>query len=136
MRCVSLLLCCPHGHIGPCKLCITIAHDASLQVEALLLYQGDIESYAAMSPKDLTDRFEHISGSETYRKQYHELESQKLKAEEQTSFLFSKRKGVTQEKKQKKEQKEEAEKHVKMQEELVGCVSDLLPNSKAICSEP
>ncbi|DBA97424.1 TPA: hypothetical protein ACH3X1_015143 [Trebouxia sp. C0004] len=83
-----------------------------------LVFQGDIESYAAMSPKDLTDRFEHISGSETYRKQYHELEAQKLKAEEQTSFLFSKRKGVTQEKKQKKEQKEEAEKHVKMQEEL------------------
>lgn len=81
--------------------------------------QGDIESYAAMSPKELTDRFEHISGSETHRKQYHELESQKLKAEEQTSFLFSKRKTVTQEKKQKKEQKEEAEKHVKMQQELV-----------------
>ncbi|KAL3149139.1 hypothetical protein ABBQ32_001975 [Trebouxia sp. C0010 RCD-2024] len=83
-----------------------------------LVFQGDIESYAAMSPKELTDRFEHISGSETHRKQYHELESQKLKAEEQTSFLFSKRKTVTQEKKQKKEQKEEAEKHVKMQQEL------------------
>ena len=72
-----------------------------------------------MTPKDLTDRFEHISGSETHRKQYHDLEAQKLKAEEQTSFLFSKRKTVTQEKKQKKEQKEEAEKHVKMQQELV-----------------
>lgn len=72
-----------------------------------------------MSPKELTDRFEHISGSEMHRKQYHELEQQKLKAEEQTSFLFSKRKGVTQEKKQKKEQKEEAEKHVRMQQELV-----------------
>lgn len=76
-----------------------------------------------MSPKDLTDRFEHISGSETYRKQYHELEQQKLKAEEQTSFLFSKRKGVAQEKKQKKEQKDEAEKHVKMQQELVSMLS-------------
>jgi len=92
----------------------------------MLSLQGDIESYAAMSPKDLTDRFEHISGSETYRKQYHELEAQKLKAEEQTSFLFSKRKGVTQEKKQKKEQKEEAEKHVKMQEELVGRLLSML----------
>lgn len=76
-----------------------------------------------MSPKDLTDRFEHISGSETYRKQYHELEQQKFKAEEQTSFLFSKRKGVAQEKKQKKEQKDEAEKHVKMQQELVSMFS-------------
>lgn len=94
--------------------------------------KGDIESYAAMSPKELTDRFEHISGSEAHRKQYHELEQQKLKAEEQTSFLFSKRKGVTQEKKQKKEQKEEAEKHVRMQQELVrstitvSCTSGLL----------
>ena len=72
-----------------------------------------------MTPKDLTDRFEHISGSEMHRKQYHDLEAQKLKAEEQTSFLFSKRKTVTQEKKQKKEQKDEAEKHVKLQQELV-----------------
>lgn len=72
-----------------------------------------------MSPKELTDRFEHISGSEAHRKQYHELEQRKQKAEEQTGFLFSKRKGVTQEKKQKKEQKEEAEKHVRMQQELV-----------------
>ena len=91
--------------------------------------QGDIESYAAMTPKDLTDRFEHISGSETHRKQYHELEAQKLKAEEQTSFLFSKRKAVTQEKKQKKEQKDEAEKHVKMQQELVSYTCILFPHS-------
>ena len=76
-----------------------------------------------MSPKDLTDRFEHISGSETYRKEYHQLEQQKLKAEEQTSFLFSKRKNVTQEKKQKKEQQDEAEKHVRMQQELVSIYS-------------
>lgn len=82
-----------------------------------------------MTPKDLTDRFEHISGSETHRKQYHELEAQKLKAEEQTSFLFSKRKAVTQEKKQKKEQKDEAEKHVKMQQELVSLTSALFPGS-------
>lgn len=92
----------------------------------LLCSQGDIESYAAMSPKELTDRFEHISGSEAYRKEYVQLDQQKLKAEEQTSFLFSKRKGVTQEKKQKKEQKEEAEKHLRMQEELVSAWPSLL----------
>jgi len=99
----------------------------------LMLPQGDIESYAAMSPKDLTDRFEHISGSETYRKQYHELEQQKLKAEEQTSFLFSKRKGVSQEKKQKKEQKEEAEKHVKMQQELVSLLGTATLHLSCFC---
>ena len=82
-----------------------------------------------MSPKDLTDRFEHISGSERHRKQYHELEQQKLKAEEQTSFLFSKRKTVTQEKKQKKEQKEEADRHIRMQQELV---SQFSPSSLSI----
>ena len=89
-----------------------------------------------MSPKELTDRFEHISGSEAYRKEYVQLEQQKIKAEEQTSFLFSKRKGVTLEKKQKKEQKEEAEKHLRMQEELVSALPSLLASEHVNAPQP
>ncbi len=40
-------------------------------------------------------------------------------ADEQMSFVFSKKKAVVAEKRQKKEQKEEAEKHIRMQKELV-----------------
>ncbi|KAK9820343.1 hypothetical protein WJX72_009251 [[Myrmecia] bisecta] len=83
-----------------------------------LVFQGDIESVAAMSARDLTNLFEQISGADALRKDYDELEQAKNQAEENTSFLFSKRKTVAAEKKQKKEQKDEAEKHVKMQQEL------------------
>lgn len=46
-------------------------------------------------------------------------EAEKAAADEQTSFVFSKKKAVVAEKRQKKEQKEEAEKHIRMQKELV-----------------
>ena len=46
-------------------------------------------------------------------------EAEKAAADEQMSFVFSKKKAVVAEKRQKKEQKEEAEKHIRMQKELV-----------------
>jgi len=39
--------------------------------------QGDIESVAAKSPKELTTLFEHISGSEAFRADYNSLASEK-----------------------------------------------------------
>ena len=84
--------------------------------------QGDIESVAGMSPKDLTSLFEVISGSDAYRKDYEELEAKKAAADDQLRFVFSKKKTVVAERKQKLEQKTEAEKHIKMQQELV-CVA-------------
>ena len=72
-----------------------------------------------MSPKELTERFEHISGSDQYKKQYEELHAAKAAAEDKVGFLASKKKTITLERKQKKEQKEEAEKHLRMQKELV-----------------
>lgn len=85
----------------------------------LLLAQGDIESVAGMSPKALTDMLEKVSGSAAFKKDYEALEARKTEAEEQVSFLFSRKKATAAEKKQKKEQKEEAEKHLNMQRELV-----------------
>ena len=81
--------------------------------------QGDIESVAAMSPKDLTAMFEVISGSDAYRKEYEELEAKKSAADDQLRFMFSKKKTVVAERKQKHEQKVEAERHMRMQQELV-----------------
>lgn len=83
-----------------------------------LVFQGDIENVAQMQPRDLTNLFEHISGSAQYRQEYQELERKKAEAEERVSYIFSRKKAVTQEKKQKKEQKEEAEKHQRLQQEL------------------
>ncbi|KAL4421458.1 hypothetical protein ABPG75_010749, partial [Micractinium tetrahymenae] len=83
-----------------------------------LVFQGDIENVAQMQPRDLTTLFEHISGSAQYRQEYEELEKKKAEAEERVSYIFSRKKAITQEKKQKKEQKEEAEKHQRLQQEL------------------
>ncbi|PSC68712.1 structural maintenance of chromosomes 1 [Micractinium conductrix] len=83
-----------------------------------LVFQGDIENVAQMQPRDLTNLFEHISGSAAYRQEYEDLEKKKAEAEERVSYIFSRKKAITQEKKQKKDQKEEAEKHQRLQEEL------------------
>ena len=76
-----------------------------------------------MQPKDLTNLFEHISGSDALKREYEELETKKNEAEDQTAFVFSKKKTVAAERKSKKEQKEEAEKHLAMKKELVRAFS-------------
>jgi structural maintenance of chromosome 1 len=71
--------------------------------------QGDVESIASKSPKELTALIESISGSDQLNEEYDRLADEKNKAEENTIFNFQKRKGISAEKKQYKEQKEEAE---------------------------
>jgi len=77
-----------------------------------LVFQGDIENVAQMSPKDLTNLFETISGSAGLRKEYEDAESKLKDAESLMAVVFSKRKAIMAEKRQKKEQKTEAEKHM------------------------
>lgn len=96
--------------------------------------QGDIESIAGLSPKQLTDLLEQVSGSATFKKEYDDLEKKKSDADEKTSFVFSKKKAVMAEKKQKKEQKEEAEKHQRMLQDLVRMRSSM--HSPAFLSHP
>ncbi|BDA42403.1 Structural maintenance of chromosomes protein 1A [Coccomyxa sp. Obi] len=89
-----------------------------VQARNFLVFQGDIESIAGLSPKQLTDLLEQVSGSAAFKKEYDDLEKKKSDADEKTSFVFSKKKAVMAEKKQKKEQKEEAEKHQRMLQDL------------------
>jgi len=74
-----------------------------------LVFQGDVESVASKSAKELTTFIEQISGSEDFRADYEELKNQKEKAEENTIFSLQKKKGYAAEKKQVREQKEEAD---------------------------
>ena len=83
-----------------------------------LVFQGDIENVAQMSPTDLTRMFEHVSGSEACRQHYEEAEAKMKELEEKQSFVFAKKKQITQEKRQKREQKEEAERHMGLQREM------------------
>lgn len=81
--------------------------------------QGDVESIASKNPKELTGLLEQISGSEDLKKDYEDLEEQKARAEEKSALVYQKKRTIVMERKQKKEQKEEAEKHLRLQEQLV-----------------
>ncbi len=90
-----------------------------LRARNFLVYQGDVESIAGKSPKELTALFEVVSGSGALAADYAAAEAAKTAAEAATSLAFTKRKGALAQKRQKKEQKEEADKHLKLAEELV-----------------
>lgn len=77
-----------------------------------LVFQGDIENVAQMSPKDMTTLFETISGSAALKQRYEEAETAAREANATLGLLFTKRKALAAEKKTKREQKEEAERHM------------------------
>ena len=85
--------------------------------------QGDVESVASKNSKELTGLVEQISGSDDLKKEYEELEEKKAIPQEKAALIYQKKKTIGAEKKLKKAQKEEAEKHLKLQEELVVVVS-------------
>lgn len=78
-----------------------------------------MESIASKNPKELTVLLEQISGSEELKRDYEDLEEKKARAEESAALAYQKKKTVVMERKQKKEQKEEAEKHLRLQDQLV-----------------
>ena len=94
------------------------SHGILVKARNFLVFQGDIESVASKSPKDLTALIEQISGSEDIKKDYEEAMKARHKAEEDQHAAFAKRKTLAAQRKQMKEQKEEAEKHARMTEEL------------------
>lgn len=81
--------------------------------------QGDVESIASKNPKELTGLLEQISGSDELKRDYEQFEEEKAAAEEKSALVYQKKKTVVMERKQKKEQKEEAEKHLRLQDQLV-----------------
>ncbi|KAK8290171.1 hypothetical protein V6Z12_D07G243100 [Gossypium hirsutum] len=83
-----------------------------------LVFQGDVESIASKNPKELTGLLEQISGSESVKNKYEELEELKARAEEKSALIYQRKRTIVMERKQKKEQKEEAEKHFRLQDEL------------------
>lgn len=74
-----------------------------------LVFQGDVESIASKSPKELTDLMETISGSAALKQEYNEKKAAKIEAEEHTIFNFQKKRGINAERRQYKEQQDEAQ---------------------------
>lgn len=81
-------------------------------------YQGEVESIARKSPKELTALFEYISGSDSYKKEYDKLLSDRDEAKEDANFKEKQRKGLKVEQKEYKEQKREADTHSKLRKDL------------------
>ncbi|XP_071726717.1 structural maintenance of chromosomes protein 1-like [Rutidosis leptorrhynchoides] len=90
-----------------------------IKARNFLVFQGDVESVASKNPKELTVLLEQISGSDEDKRLYEELEEKKGAAEEKSALAHHKKKTIVMERKQKKGQKEEAEKHMRLQEELI-----------------
>ena len=83
-----------------------------------LVFQGDIEAVAQKSPKDLTQLFEQLSGSDELKHAYNDAQLKVKEAEEENAVVFGKKKTLMSQRKQIKEQKDEAEKHIKLVNEL------------------
>ena len=75
------------------KIKIIISFDEKHRITALTrVYQGDVESIAQKSAKQLTTLFESISGSEEIIPQYDLLKEAKEKAQQQHQLQQHKRK--------------------------------------------
>ena len=88
-----------------------------------------------MQPRDVTTLFESISGSEALRKDYQAKEAEKVAAEERVSHSTARKRQLGAEKRQIKEQKEEAEKHMRLQKQLVRCSRQCLVVNPAACAD-
>jgi len=95
-----------------------MSYGVIVKARNFLVFQGDVESIAAKSPKDLTQFIEQIAGSDDLKVEYERLEEEKHRAEEECSANFAKRKALLQEKKITKMQKDEADRHLRLHEEL------------------
>jgi structural maintenance of chromosome 1 len=82
-----------------------------LKARNFLIFQGDVESMARKTPKQLTELFESVCGSCDLADEYHAALLSKEDAETSTLFAYNKLKGLKSERKLLKEQREEAAKY-------------------------
>ncbi|KAK5136253.1 hypothetical protein LTR08_003860 [Meristemomyces frigidus] len=81
-----------------------------IKARNFLVFQGDVESIANQTPKDLTRLLEQISGSLEFKADYERLNAEKEKADEEQSHKLHQRRGINGEIKQYQQQKEELDK--------------------------
>lgn len=93
------------------------SHNILVKAKNFLVFQGDVESVASQSPKQLTQLIEQISGSGELKEQYDAAKLVQDKATEVSTHNFNRRRGFNSEIKQFKEQKSEAEKYESLREQ-------------------
>lgn len=79
-----------------------------LKARNFLIFQGDVESMARKTPKQLTELFEQVCGSNELAEDYDAAFLAKEDAEASTIFAYNKLKGYKSERKLLKDQREEA----------------------------
>jgi len=104
---------CTYKHNG--VSCTRIAYEKVLescgvmiQIRNFLVFQGDVESISQKTPKELSDWFERISGSDKYRQQYQDLKKECEEAEQILADKFLQKRSGNREKLRLKEQRDEA----------------------------
>lgn len=106
------------------KVVTFVTYSASLERENILskarnflVFQGDVESVASQSPKDLTRLIEIISGSLELKATYDELKAEHERAIEESSIAFNRKRAANQELKIVRQSKMEAEEYDKLNRE-------------------
>ena len=84
-----------------------------------LIFQGQVESIAMKTPKELTAMFEELSRSADLRDEYERARQEKGKAEQDTHVNFQKKKGVEKQKKEVRLEKEVAQKYTALKTQYV-----------------
>lgn len=88
-----------------------------IKARNFLVFQGDVESIASQSPKDLTRLIEQISGSLEYKADYDRLKIEQEEALENQNFQLNRRRGINSEVKQYQDQKREVQNYTRKAEE-------------------
>ena len=84
-----------------------------------LVFQGQVEQIATMSPKQRTVLLEKISGSGDLKDDFERLEQEQEAANEEMRKAFTKKKEMAVEEKEAKEDKKLADEYEKCQKDLV-----------------
>lgn len=85
------------------------SHNILIKARNFLVFQGDVETIASQSPKDLTKLIEQISGSLDHKADYERLKLEQEKAIESSTFNFHQKRSINAELKQYQEQKKESD---------------------------
>ena len=83
------------------------AENILVKARNFLVFQGDVESIASRSPRELTQLVEQISGSLEFKADYERLKEEKERTEDEQSFKLQQRRAMNSEIKQYQEQKKE-----------------------------
>ena len=96
-----------------------------LKARNFLVFQGDVESIARKTPKELVEMLEQISTSAELRGPYDDAQKSKDEAEQATIFAYNKQKGFKSERRLLKDQKEEAQRFHQLLERRSSLQTDM-----------